>query len=656
MGPQIYIKAEPGGEPYFGSMNLNRLVAAVWALCAAVPMLSQDCPDGQQPFALHLHTDAWGYELYWELTPEGDACGTNTLYWGGNALGVGCDGDGIDGAPEGAYASNASFITDTLCGTPGEALTLHHVDSYGDGGTYFEVYAGGVLNHAWLGTGMGNEWTFDPFEMSGPAYDSPCGAAEIEVDGAMVIVSNDSCSAAYGEPGAPNFPGVYSCQINGGWCETGVTGSAWLTFTATEGNCWITACTDSTDFDTQIALWKADDCGDFGTYTLVAANDDLPGGCGPGAYYASAMWSGCLDAGETYLIQVDGWQNARGQAGVLIESVEDGPQVTSSTGGLACALGKEQDPNGTIVLNITGTGGDYSAAWVGPDGYSASGQQISGLGSGTYSAAIVTSCGNTLTHTVTLTEPDPIVLDIELVHPGCPELPNGEAYLGASGGTQPYEIVWSGLFGDIGTGEIVEGLAEGDYAVVLEDDNGCTAELSFSLAAEDDAFSFSLGPDTTICEDEQLVLSAPAGLDYLWSNGSVDQFIIVNGADLGPGTYPITVEASNEFGCSHADAIFVTVFDCTTGIEEADGGPVGPQVLPNPAGDGAAWAIRWGATGATVEHAWILRDALGRAIRSGVHVETGAGEPLMLSTQGMATGTYLLELTEERRALRLIRN
>ena len=219
----------------------------------------------------------------------------------------------------------------------------------------------------------------------------------------------------------------------------------------------------------------------------MEANDDLPGGCRPGAYSASAMWSGCLDAGETYLIQLDGWNNARGQAGILIECVVDGPQVTSSTGGLACALGKEQDPNGTIVLNITGTGGDYSAAWVGPDGFSASGQQVSGLGSGTYSAAIVTSCGNTLTHTVTLTEPDPIVSTSDWSI-RMSQLPNGEAYLGASGGTQPYEIVWCGLFGDIGTGEIVEGLAEGDYAVVLEDDNGCTAELSFSLAAEDDAF------------------------------------------------------------------------------------------------------------------------------------------------------------------------
>lgn len=602
--------------------------------------MAQDCPEGQEPFELRIHTDAWGYELYWELSEAGTGCGVDALYWGGNAAGVGCDGDGIDGAPAGSYASNATFILDTLCATPGELLTLHHVDSYGDGGTYFEVYAGGVLTHSYAGTGGGNTWDLDPFELFGPAYDSPCGAAEIEVDGPMVLVSNDSCTAAYGEPGAPNFPGVYSCQINGGWCETGVTGSAWLTFTATEGNCWITACTDSTDFDTQIALWKAEDCGDFATYTLVAANDDLPGGCGPGAYYASAMWSGCLDAGETYLIQVDGWQNARGQAGILIESVEDGPQVTSSTGGLACALGKEQDPNGTIVLNITGTGGDYSAAWVGPDGFSASGQQISGLGSGTYSAAIVTSCGNTLTHTVTLTEPAPLVMDIDLVPPGCPDQPNGSAALGAAGGTEPYTITWSGAEGEIGTGTVIDGLSEGAFSVFLEDANGCTSEVPFTLEAADDAFAFSLGPDTTICEDQQLVLSAPAGLQYVWSNGSVDQFIIVDGAALGAGTYPFTVEASNEFGCSHADAIFVTVFDCTTGLEEA--GDAGLAVAyPNPIANAGIWTISWPALASAWDGHWSIRDAAGRVVRKGSVFDAETGGVIKVSGAGLATGQYL---------------
>ena len=624
-------------------------------LCFA-SAFAQDCPDGQLPISLHLHTDAWGYEVYWELTPAGDACGVNTLAWGGNALNVGCDGEGIDGAEEGAYDSNASFIVDSVCVTPGDSITLHHVDSYGDGGTFFEVYGNGVLTHSLLGSGFGNAWTFDPLAMSGPAYDSPCGAAAIEVDGPMVLVSNDSCTAAYAEPGAPDFPGVYSCQINGGWCEGGVTGSAWLTFSAVQGNCWITACTDSTDFDTQIALWKAEDCGDWSTYTLVAANDDLPGGCGPGAYYASGMWSGCLEEGETYLIQVDGWQDARGQAGIRVESSAEVPEVGSSNGGLACALGKEEDPNGTIVLNVTGTGGDYITTWVGPNGFTASGQQISGLGSGTYSAAIVTSCGNALTHTVTLSEPDPIVLDLELIQPGCPELPNGEAFLGASGGVEPYEITWTGEFGELGSGVLIEALGEGEYSVVLEDDNGCTAELSFGLTADDDAFAFSLGPDTTLCEDDQLVLSAPAGLTYLWSNGSVDQFIIVNAAELGPGTYPITVEASNAFGCSHADAIFVTVYDCTTGIDDIERTNAGPSVHPNPAAGGAVWTIRWPESGGMSHPVWTLRDAVGREVASGAFVDHGAGTPLRIPTADLPAGQYFLSLNEQGEALRLVRH
>ena len=634
-------------------MNRRRFAVAIWPLLIASSLFCQDCPEGQQPFALHIYTDAWGYELYWEMTPQDDDCGTNTLFWGGNALEVGCDGDGIDEAPEGYYDSYSTVVVDSICWTPEDSITLHHVDSYGDGGTYFEVFYVGVLQHSFQGTGTGNTWTFDPFAAEGPTYDSPCGAASIEVNGPVVVVSNDSCTAAFGEPGAPNFDGVYSCQINGGWCESGVTGSAWLTFTAEDGNCWITACTEETDFDTQIALWKAEDCNDFSTYALVAANDDLPGGCGPGNGYASGMWSGCLEAGETYLIQIDGWQDSRGQAGILIESVDEGPQVTSATGGLDCALGKEEEPNGTIVLNISGTGGDYTAAWVGPNGYASSGQQISNLSSGAYSAAIITSCGNTLTHSVVLTEPDPIVLDLEVVHPGCPELPNGEAFLGATGGSEPYEIVWSNALGELGTGQLLEGLLEGAYAVEIEDDNGCSANLSFTLEAQDDAFAFSLGPDTTICEGDQLVLSAPSGLSYIWSDGSVNQFLVINGADLGPGTYPVTVQASNEFGCSHADAIFITVFDCTTGVESVEDAVEGPQVYPNPARDGEAWAIRWPLSIREGAHPWTLRDARGRVLQSGVY--SGADAPLVVSTLGLSAGQYFIEMKDEGWVLRLVK-
>lgn len=599
----------------------------------------QDCPDGQEPFELRIHTDAWGYELYWELTEQGESCGVDALYWGGNAAGVGCDGEGIPEAPAGNYASYATFILDTLCAVPGEMLTLHHVDSYGDGGTFFEVYANGVLTHSFYGTGGGNTWDLNPFELFGPAYDSPCGAAEIEVDGPMVVVANDSCGAAYGEPGGPDFPGVYSCQINGAWCEGAVTGSAWLTFQATAGNCRISACTDSTDFDTQMALWKADDCGDFSTYTLVGANDDLPGGCGPGAYYSSALWTGCLDSGATYLIQIDGWADARGTAGVTIESSDDPEEITGITAGLACALGKEDDPNGTIVLNPIGMGSDFTAAWIGPNGFTGEGQQISGLYGGTYSAVIVSNCGTSFTYSVTLDEPAPIVLDLELIPPGCPDQPNGSASIGVAGGSEPYTITWSGATGELGTGTTVAELAEGAYTVFVEDDNGCSEQVEFNLEAEDDAFAFSLGPDTVICEDEQLVLSAPAGLEYLWSNGSVDQFIVVSGADLGAGTFPYTVEASNAFGCSHADAIFVTVFDCTTGLEEAES--EGLSAYPNPVTHDGAWTIQGTAPHAEWSGDWVLMDDAGRLVQSGRASTLGHEMKLEVSAQGLAKGSYL---------------
>ena len=153
----------------------------------------------------------------------------------------------------------------------------------------------------------------------------------------------------------------------------------------------------------------------------VVPGPTMPVPCGPAASMPARPTS----------FKWTGGTMPRGQAGILIESV-------------GRAAGDVQ--HGRIGLRPRqGAGPErhdrpqhhrhreqlQRAAWVGPDGFSASGQQISGLGSGTYSAAIVTSCGNTPTHTVTLTEPDPIALDLELVHPGCPELPNGEAYLGA---------------------------------------------------------------------------------------------------------------------------------------------------------------------------------------------------------------------------------
>jgi len=68
--------------------------------------------------------------------------------------------------------------------------------------------------------------------------------------------------------------------------------------------------------------------------------------------------------------------------------------------------------------------------------------------------------------------------------------------------------------------------------------------------------SFSLGPDTNNCNQENLKLSPGYGFDYyLWNNGSVDSVLTV----FEKGEYSVTVYDGN---CSLSDSIFVD--DCNS--------------------------------------------------------------------------------------------
>ncbi|MFT5956375.1 MAG: hypothetical protein ACI87V_000241, partial [Flavobacteriales bacterium] len=41
------------------------------------------CPEGQLEVDLEIATDNWGYEVYWEIVPAGNACGNGTIGSGG---------------------------------------------------------------------------------------------------------------------------------------------------------------------------------------------------------------------------------------------------------------------------------------------------------------------------------------------------------------------------------------------------------------------------------------------------------------------------------------------------------------------------------------------------------------------------------------------
>ncbi|MCP4178438.1 MAG: T9SS type A sorting domain-containing protein [bacterium] len=92
----------------------------------------------------------------------------------------------------------------------------------------------------------------------------------------------------------------------------------------------------------------------------------------------------------------------------------------------------------------------------------------------------------------------------------------------------------------------------GVYYLDVKDVNGCSSSDTIEVIIQNN-LTVDLGPDTTICEGENLVLNAGTGFTtYLWDDNSTQSQRTVTES----GTYSVSV--SNETGCG-SDEIGVTV-------------------------------------------------------------------------------------------------
>lgn len=611
------------------SLSLNLLTVAAYAQCEA----------NETTVEITIYTDPWAYETYWEIVASGNGCGNGTIAWGGNDITVGCDGAGEQNAEAGGYDNNAVYQTGEICLSTGQLFDLVFIDDWGDGGLTFEVYENGILTHLYIGGGQGDTWTFEAgAEPNFPVYDSPCGAELIEVDGTIVSVDNTEAIALVTEP----RPAGGNCQLFGQWCEGGLARSVWATFQAPEsGAVVISSCNEGTDFDTQMALYRFVECGDYDTYELLSANDDKQDGCEGANVYASAMYASCLNPGEFYLIQVDGYYGESGIAALSVLTWDGGVTLDAFVDNVDCPNVKG-DNTGGIALNAYGTGLEYSVVWTGPNGFSETGAQITDLEQGDYNAIILTSCGEMASGTYTVSVPEPLSVSLTLDEPSCQTSNDGTASISASGATEPYTFFWEGPDGFEATGESISDIIAGNYTVTINDDNDCEFNQNVQVGYEE-LFTFSLGSDTTICSNQQILVSGPAGLDYEWQDGSENQFFVVNGADDGVGTYVLILTASDNVGCEHTDAIIVTVSTCV-GIEE--NAFVDFLVYPNPASELVTLSGLPAITKASLD----LTDLSGRLIQS-FELGTIASGSIILDLSAVSSGLYLANLKAEQAEL-----
>ncbi|TFG43430.1 MAG: T9SS type B sorting domain-containing protein [Bacteroidia bacterium] len=88
------------------------------------------------------------------------------------------------------------------------------------------------------------------------------------------------------------------------------------------------------------------------------------------------------------------------------------------------------------------------------------------------------------TGSVTITETQPIVIQSTVTETSCPDSDDGSIILTMTGGTGPYNVLWTDDF----TGKNRSGLAPGSYTAVVTDQNNCEETITIDLE-----FSYTFG-------------------------------------------------------------------------------------------------------------------------------------------------------------------
>ena len=587
------------------------------------------CDGDSVSVSLDITTDAWGYEMYWELIPEGGSCGDGSaVLWGGNPD-VGC-GDDTPGLGGEVYGNNLAVSSSTVCVAEGSELVLVHRDSYGDGGSGFGVVLNGAPVLGFQGTGTGNDWPISLDILDELQGQLPCMPLPVVANGVNWVGSNEGASVLPGEVTPP----AIACNVYGSWCpsDPNATNTLWLSWDVPdEGGAYrISTCEDSTSFDTQIALWSAGDCADWETYTLINASDDH--GCE--AAYRSTMLTPCFDGGESLLIQIDGWGGQTGTVELSIQSTDlsESFVVGASVSGLSCNLAEGFNPNGAITLNPNVGPLGASWSWSGAFGSTYQGTSLSGLMPGTY-VVDADVCGISYSETFEVEEPEALSLTVSL-EPDCEA-----GAMGASvsvGELEEFDsVTWQVGLNEF-EGTVVSNLPSGLCEVSVVSLEGCEVSEYVWVDAVG-VPEFNLGPDVLACAGDLITLLGPLGdgLNYNWSTGASAPLLQF---EAESGTTVLGLEVTDATGCSDSDVMVLTVDDCTSGLSNLSGGALeatsweGVLAVPNPfmgrtslVGvsdvDVASWQL-WDAQGRHVDAKWVLLGtevALTSALPAGIY-------------------------------------
>lgn len=231
--------------------------------------------------------------------------------------------------------------------------------------------------------------------------------------------------------------------------------------------------------------------------------------------------------------------------------------------------------NGEINLTVTGGAGPFEIAWTGPNGFTSTDEDISGLASGDYSVTVTSAMGCTTSTQATVLAAAPITVELYASDYGDVNIPchgdsTGTIELAVSGGFSPLDIAWVGPGGFSANTADINGLMAGTYAVVITDDHGCMRDTSITLIQPDSALTTTLSATDIACHGElsgsleAIVSGGAAPYTYDWRGPDSTMYNTPDITGVGAGNYELVVTDANQ--CVNTLTINITQPDSALAV------------------------------------------------------------------------------------------